>query len=109
MFVKNMKKSKIQKEVGCTQPLERDVAPRSLMSVETESLSDSKTLLIITAVLEACMCTVLSDDVWTLTFSQAQHTCEKIGISKKEFDKVLIKLLEARKQRFKVNPMSGMF
>jgi len=109
MSVKNMKKLKTSPVVGSTPPLEWDVALPCSMTKETKSLSDSKLLAIMTAVVEASMRNVLSGDVWSLTFIQARHTCEKVGISAEDFDNVLLKLIEAREKRFKSNPMSSMF
>lgn len=109
MFVKNTKKSKASPVAGCTQPSEQDAAQLCLTSEEAKSLPDSKMLVIMTAVVEASMCNVLSGDQWYLIFAQARHTCKQVGISEEEFDIVLARLAEAQQKRFQSNPMSSMF
>ena len=89
------------------QLLEGDVALRSAMQTETESLDEAGTILL--AILTGLTENVMSSDVIELSVWRAEDICLSLGMNKETFGRFARRFLEVAKQARQKNPLHSMF
>lgn len=77
--------------------------------MESSAPSQRVALIVLSSLIYGLQMIVMSPDQWYIAIQTAKHEARKAGVSAADFNKLIGKLEEARKDRFRANPLSSMF